>query len=310
MKRRILLSLVAVGLAAGCSKAPQQDSAFFMGTFIEVTAYDPRAFAIVFDEFRRLDKVFNLFDDKSELTELNRKGELVVSQDLFSVLKMSRSFYQATSGAFDVSVAPLSLLWKKAILERALPAAGDIKNAQALVGMDYVYLDEATRRVKLLKDGVKLDLGALAKGYAIDQAVVRLKEARITSVLLNAGGHIYGLGDNNGTPWRVAIRDPRRKGRVFGKMDLRDRAAATSGDYEQFFELNGKRYSHIIDPRTGYPAVEATIAATIVASSAATADGLATSCLLLDPACCRDLLGQYPGVRAELVDDHGKVTSL
>ncbi len=310
MKRFLLVNMCVLLLCGGCSKPPKQDSAFFMGTFIQVTAYDARAFAIVFDEFRRLDNVFNLFDERSELAQLNRKGDLVVSEDLFRVLEISREFYQATSGAFDVSVAPLSLLWKQAIKERALPAPQDIEQARGRVGMDYVYVDEATRRVKLLKEGVQLDLGALAKGYAIDRAVARLKEARITSVLVNAGGNLYCLGDNNGKPWRVAIRDPRQKGRLFGKMDLRDQAAATSGDYEQFFEIDGKRYTHIIDPKTGYPAEEGTVAATIVASSAATADALATSCLLLDPARCRDLLGHYPGTRAELFDDHGTVSTL
>ena len=310
MKRHFFLGLCVVLLCGGCSKPPKEDSAFFMGTFIKVTAYDAQAFAIVFDEFRRLDKVFSLFDDESELAVLNRKGELVVSEDLFRVLKMSREFYQATSGAFDVSVAPLSLIWKQAIKEQALPAQEEIELARGRVGMDYVYLDEATRRVKLLKDGVQLDLGALAKGYAIDRAIARLKEAQITSALVNAGGNVYCLGDNKGKPWQVAIRDPRQKGRVFGVMDLRDQAAATSGDYEQFFEIDGKRYTHIIDPKTGYPAEDGAVAATIVSSSAATADALATSCLLLDPARCRDLLGRYPEVRAKLVDVHGKVSTL
>ncbi len=310
MKRLLLFLLCALLSCGGCSKPPKEDSAFFMGTFIKVTAYDARAFAIVFEEFRRLDKVFNLFDDESELALLNRKGELVVSEDLFRVLQMSREFYRATSGAFDVSVAPLSLLWKQAIEERALPAQEDIEQARGRVGMGYVYLDEATRRVKLLKDGVQLDLGALAKGYAIDRAIARLREAEITSALVNAGGNVYCLGDNQGKPWQVAIRDPRQKDRIFGKMDLRDQAAATSGDYEQFFEIDGKRYTHIIDPKTGYPVEDGVVAATIVASSAATADALATSCLLLDPARCRDLLGRYPEVRANLVDGHGKVNTL
>lgn len=310
MRRLILLSCAALVCCIGCGKAPKEDSAFFMGTFVHVTAYDPRAFSIVFDEFRRLEGIFNPFDEDSELARLNRRGDLVVSEDLFHVLKLSREFHAATAGAFDVSVAPLSFLWKEAIRARSLPASGAVVTAQACVGMEYVYLDEATRRVKLLKDGVKLDLGALAKGYAIDRAVARLREAEITSALVNAGGSVYGLGDNNGKPWQVAIRDPRQKGHTIGKMALSDQAAATSGDYEQFFEIGGKRYSHIIDPKTGYPAVEGSVAATVVADSAATADALATSCLLLDPARCRDLLGRFPDVRAKLVDDHGKVSAL
>jgi len=310
MKRWVLWGLCLLLGCGGCSKPPKEDSAFFMGTVVKVTAYDARAFAIVFEEFRRLDKVFNLFDAESELAVLNRKGELVVSEDLFRVLQMSRDFHKVTSGAFDVSIAPLSLLWKQAIEQQALPAQEDIEAARRSVGMEYVYLDDATRRVKLLKDGVQLDLGAIAKGYAIDRAIARLKESRITSVLVNAGGNVYGLGDNKGRPWQVAIRDPRRKGRVFGKMDLHDQAVATSGDYEQFFEAGGRRYTHIVDPKTGYPVEDGPVAATVVAGSAATADALATSCLLLDPARCRDLLGRYPQARVKLVDDHGSVSTL
>jgi len=310
MRRTFAWGLGVLLLCCGCSKAPKEDSAFFMGTFIKVTAHDARAFAIVFDEFRRLDKVFNLYDEESELALLNAKGELVVSEELFEVLQMSRAFYKATSGAFDVSVAPLALLWKQAIKEKVLPRPEAIEGARGRVGMDYVYLDPETRRVKLLKVGVQLDLGALAKGYALDRAIARLKEAEITSVLVNAGGNVYCLGDNQGRPWQVAIRDPRHKGRIFGKMDLRDQAAATSGDYEQFVEIDGKRYNHIIDPKTGYPVENGAVSATIVATSAATADALATSCLLLDPARCRDLLGRFPGVRAKLVDDHGTISTL
>jgi len=294
----------------GCSKAPKEDSAFFMGTLVHVTAYDPRAFLIVFDEFRRLEGVFNPFDEESELARLNTLGELVVSEDLFRVLKLSREFHAATAGAFDVSVAPLSFLWKEAIQSRALPAASAIETAQAHVGMEYVYLDEATRRVKLLKEGVRLDLGALAKGYAIDRAVALLREAEITSVLVNAGGSVYGLGDNKGKPWKVAIQDPRQRGHVVGKMLLYDQAVATSGDYEQFFEIDGKRYSHIIDPKTGYPSIQGFAAATVIADSAATADALATSCLLMDASRCRDLLGRFPEVSVKLVDAQGKVNTL
>ncbi|MGE5279528.1 MAG: FAD:protein FMN transferase [Deltaproteobacteria bacterium] len=311
MKRLAALFFVATILVSGCSqKAPKEDSAFFMGTFVQVTAFDPRAFSIVFDEFRRLEKVFNAFDETSELALLNKKGEIVASEDLYRVLKLSQDVNAATAGAFDVSVGPLSFLWKAAIRDKTLPAADAIADARRRVGMDYVYVDDATRRVKLLKDGVQLDLGAVAKGYALDRAVARLKAASITSALVNAGGSVYCLGDNNGKPWQVAIRDPRRKGRLFGRMELRDKAAATSGDYEQFFEIAGKRYSHIIDPHSGYPAQAGAVAATVVAPSAATADALATSCMVLDMSRCRDLLGRYPGVRAELIDDHGRLISL
>jgi thiamine biosynthesis lipoprotein len=294
----------------GCAKPEHRDSQFSMGTFVEVVSDDPRASEIVFKEFKRLEAILSLFDETSELSRLNEKGSLVASPDFFDILKKSKAFYAATDGAFDVSIAPVSLIWKKAIRQKTLPDPDALKAVLGLVGLDNLFLDEVTRRVMLLESGMKLDLGGIAKGYAVDLAVARLKEARVSSALINAGGNIYALGNRRGKPWQVGIRDPRRENAVLEKTDLENKGAATSGDYEQFFVFKNKRYSHIINPVTGYPADAGVISATIIAHDATTADALSTTCVLLGPKKCAGFLVSYPGVRARLVDESGKIIVL
>jgi thiamine biosynthesis lipoprotein len=297
-------------LALGCGKPLFRDSEFTMGSFVEVISPDPRAKAIVFNEFNRLDKVFNLFDDNSELSRLNRTGGLIASEDLFAILVKSKEFYEVSAGAFDVTVEPLSLLWKRAIKKSELPKEDDIKDALDLVGFDSVYLDENTRQVRFLKFGVKIDLGGIAKGYAVDKAVSKLKEAGVSSAVVNAGGNMYCLGANSSKAWRVGIQDPRVAKNLIRKIELKDSGVSTSGDYEQFFVFQNKRYSHIINPKTGYPAESGIISATVVAGGALTADALSTSIVVLGREKGRKLIKRFPGVYAKVIDEHDRLSDL
>ena len=290
----------------GCSQPLYKDAEFIMGTYVEVVSRDPRAKDIVFSEFKRLEGIFNLFDENSVLSRLNATGSLTASQELFEILKKSKEFYKKTNGAFDVTIAPLSLLWKKAIKNKELPKDEDIKNALSLVGYDDVYLDEKTSNVKLLKLGSKIDLGGIAKGFAIDRAVRLLRQAKITSCIVNAGGDLYCLGENYKQLWRVGIRDPRMSKQIVGKLELENMAAATSGDYEQFFIFQNKRYSHIINPKTGYPADSGIIFATVIAPDALTADALATALIVLGKDKGMLVLKPFKGVSAKFMDENGR----
>lgn len=303
-------SLFTAVFISGCGKSMQKDSEFIMGTFVEVASHDSRAKTIVFEEFKRLEKIFSLFDEDSELFRLNKTGDIAASEDLFFVLKKAREFHGLTEGAFDVTVAPLSILWKRAIKRSELPAPEAIAEAQELVGFGGVYMDENLNRVKFLKMGVKIDLGGIAKGYAVDRSVLRLKEAGVTSAIVNAGGNIYCLGANNGRAWRVGIQDPRAGSKLLKKMEFENKAVATSGDYEQFFIFQNKRYSHIIDPKTGYPADRGVISATVSADSAMIADVLSTSAVVLGLDKARKLLRRFQGVSAKVVDEKGEVYEL
>jgi thiamine biosynthesis lipoprotein len=302
--------IAAILSLVGCGKPLHKDSEFLMGTFVDVVSSDARAKDIVFSEFKRLEGIFNLFDKDSELYRLNVSGSLVASPELFDVLKKAKQFYERTQGAFDVTIAPLSLRWKAAIKDQEVPKDDEIKKLSLLVGFDYVYFDEKTRGVRILRSGCLIDLGGIAKGYAVDQAIARLRQAKIVSAIVNAGGNLYCLGDNNGAPWQVGIQDPRHERRLLTRIAVRDKAVSSSGDYEQFFIYKNKRYSHIIDPRTGYPADSGIIAATVVAKDALTADALSTALVILGKDRASELLKRFSGVSAKLIDVSGKIFDL
>ena len=311
MKRALpLFFFIFLSCAAGCGQRAYKDAEFSMGTMVEVTSSDPKAKDIVFLEFRRLEKIFNLFDSDSELSVLNASGEMHVSEDLFRILMKSHEFFVETQGAFDVSIAPVSLLWKRAIQESKLPDIAQVKEALAHVGFDYVYLDAKNHLVKILKEGLKLDLGGIAKGYALDQAVLKLRKAGVKDALINAGGEIYGLGMNHQKPWHVGIQNPRNEKRIIKKIDLENLASATSGDYEQFFVFQDKRYSHIIDPKTGTPADAGIVSATVIAPDGATADALGTACVVLGAKRSSALIKKFKDTHAILVTREGKIIEI
>lgn len=302
--------LTGACVLAGCGRPLHKNSQFLMGTLVEVISEDPRAQEIVFGEFKRLEKVVNLFDQKSELAQLNRTGDLIVSNDLFEVLAAAKKFYGLTDGVFDVTVGPVALIWKEAVRKAQVPGEQEVRTAMEAVGFGNVFLNARTRQVKFLKFGVKLDLGGIAEGFALDSAVAKLRAAGIVSALINAGGDMYALGRYRGRPWQVAIQDPRHPNKVIEKISLADQAAATSGDYEQFFVFKNKRYSHIIDPRTGYPAESGIASATVVAPDAVSTDVLSTALVVLGREKGADLLKKFPRVSVKLIDVTGKVHGL
>lgn len=306
-RKIFVLWVMVVIAAAGCGRPLHKESRFLMGTLVEVTSEDPRAHQIVFQEFKKIENIVNLFDPKSELSLLNKSGDLAVSFELFEVLKAAEKFYGLTDGAFDVTIGPASILWKKAVRAAQMPSKEEVMSALDEVGFGNVYLNAETRQVKFLKMGTKIDLGGIAEGFALDRSVAQLKAAGISSALINAGGDMYCLGGLRGRPWRVAIQDPRVPKKLAEKVEMTDRALATSGDYEQFFIFENKRYSHIIDPRTGYPADTGVVSATVVAPDALTADVLSTSFLVMGRQKGAELLKKFSGVSAKLIDADGKI---
>jgi thiamine biosynthesis lipoprotein len=303
--RNMTIGVLLLASAGGCQKPLYQETQFIMGTFVEVKSPDARASAIVFDEFKKLEAIFNLFDRGSELSRLNDTQKAVVSEPLFDIIQQAQGFYRLTDGAFDITVGPASVLWKKAIASKILPGPDAVAQALSLAGSDFIYLDAKTREVALLKSGMRIDLGGIAKGFALDRAVRKLKDAQIDSALINAGGNIYCLGTNHRAPWRVGVQDPFREGKVLDELVLADRAVATAGDYQQYVEINGRRYSHIVDPKTGYPAQSGIVSATIIADDATASDALSTACVVLGLEKSRKLLSRFPEMKAILVANDG-----
>ncbi len=262
-------------------------SKFLMGTIVEVTAPNQKAVEIVFDEFKILEEKLSHFNPDSQIGRLNSQGELVVDSQLIRVIKKSLEISQASRGAFDVTCAPLVDIWKKAIKEKNPPDKRDIEKALLLVGWKNIYFDEQSGTVKL-KPGMKIDLGAIAKGFAVDEAIAKLKKAGVKSALIDAGGNCFCLGAKSGRPWSIGLINPRKKDEIIQIFALTNKAIATSGDYEQFFISNNKRFSHIIDPSSGYPADTGICSVTVIANDATTADALSTAIFVL---------GEEPGLK-------------
>ncbi len=238
-----------------------------MGSTFSVVAYgDDRvrlqaAVDVAFEEVRRLDNLLSNYEPRSEWSKVNREAgshPVRVSPELFDLLKACLQYSQATDGAFDITVGPLVRTWGFYKGSGRLPHRAEIRSALLRVGYRKVTLDQENSTVEFSREGVEIDPGGIGKGYAVDRVVDLLREQKIASALVSAGGSsIYGIGTPPGEPgWKVKIRHPKSPGveKDVGEVVLRDSAMSTSGTSEKFFMSGGKMYSHIFDPRTGYPA--------------------------------------------------------
>jgi len=296
----VLCSLFSV--LSGCqSPHLYKDSQAMMGTFVEVISPDKEAGDIVFKEIKRIEDLLSKYQEDSEVVRLNRLGSLKVSPDTFYILQKAKEFWQLSNGLFDVSVGPLMDLWGFTEKKYHLPRQEEINNALKMVGFDKIIFNPDNNVVKFKVRGMKIDLGAIAKGYAVDCAVKKLKEYGIKRCLVNAGGQIYCLGDKFGKPWRIAVRHPRKDG-IWDYLELKDRAVSTCGDYEQYFIKGDKRYNHILNPRTGYPIDSGIVSATVIAHDGLTADALATSIFVLGKEKGEALAKKFRGVEVKIIE--------
>ena len=259
----------------------------FLGTEVEISAWGKDAAAAVTAAFAEVKKVHNTmsrFREGSDVWNINTSeaGQMVaVSEGTFRVIEESIRISKMTDGAFDITILPLMTMWRTARRQNELPTNEEIAAVRTLVNWRYIMLDTANFAVGLEKAGMGIDLGGIAKGYAISMAAAALEKYGIKSAMINAGGDIYLLGKPLRREWwRIGIEDPREKGKIFASLDLRDEAVVTSGDYRWYFIIGDQRFHHIIDPRSGLP-VEKMQSVTIVAPDATFADGLSTAIFVL-----------------------------
>jgi thiamine biosynthesis lipoprotein len=302
LNQKFLILVCAFGLLSGCqNKQLYRDNRVMMGTIIEVTSPEKKAPAIVFNEIKRIEDLLSRYKADSEVSRLNRSGKLKVSPDTFYIIKKSKEFWQASNGAFDITVAPLVDLWGFTDKKYHLPSQDEINPIMNLVGSDKIILQENDNVIEFGVAGMKIDLGGIAKGYALDCAADKLRKAGIKSCLINAGGQVYCLGDKFGNPWRIAMVDPSGKG-FAGVLGLKNKSASTSGDYEQFFIKDNKRYAHILDPKTGSPADSGVAAVTVVAKDGLTADALSTAIFVLGKEKGKALAKRFPGTEVKIIE--------
>ena len=251
-----------------------------------------------------LESLLTVFRDTSEVAGVNRHAagaEVPVSATLFALLARSAELHAGTGGAFDVTCTPLSRCWGFLQREGRLPGPAAIELARAAVGMDFVRLDSGRRTVRFTRPGVELNFGAIGKGFALDRMGVVLRAHGSTRALLSAGrSSVLALG-GRGRGWPVDLR-PRLASRRVGRLWLRNAAVGTRGAGEQFIEVDGRRYGHVIDPRSGRPAA-GVLGASVIARDAATADALSTAFLIGGPALASRYCAEHDETLAILVLD-------
>lgn len=307
-----LLGLGATAAPPGVSKLQRFEySQVEMAVPVKIVVYGPDASAAskaaraAYGRIRHLNAVLSDYDPESELRRLSStsgKGKAVpVSEELWTVLCHAQAVSERSQGAFDVTVGPVVRLWRRARRRQQLPSAERLQAARALVGYELVRLEPRQRTVELLKEGMRLDLGGIGKGYAGDQALAVLQKSGIRRALVDVGGDIR-LGDPPpGRPgWHVGVARLDGAGPPRVVLSLSRVAVATSGDTWQYVEIDGRRYSHLVDPRTGLGLTDHS-SVTIVAPDGITADGLASAVSVLGPEKGLPLVEDTPGAAARIV---------
>ncbi len=261
-------------------------------------------------EIRRIEKMISSWDPESETSEVNRQAgvqPVQVSGELFELISRCLELSKLTDGAFDISYASMDRLWKFDGSMKELPSAEEIKASVERVGYQKIRLDEELKTVFLPEKGMKIGFGAIGKGYAADKAKDLLLKQGVAAGIINASGDMSSWGTQpGGKPWQVAITNPMDKTKSFGLLPMGEGAVVTSGDYEKFVRFNGKRYSHIMDPRTGYPAT-GIVSVTVFAPRAELADALSTAVFVMGIETGLDRIDQLEGIECIIVDDSGKL---
>ena len=290
---------------------------FIMGTFVEITVPGKgagekaeAAVSSAFSKMKELEGLLGRHQQGSDVWKINQGAgeEVAVSKETLEVVRKGLGFSKASGGAFNVAVGRLSELWSFEEERTKPPEPDEIRQALAGVGEANVVIDEKKGTVKAL-NGVHLDLGAIAKGFIIDRAGDLLASRGIRNFIINAGGDMIIRGKKGGKPWRIGVQHPRNPNEMIARIDAgeEETAIVTSGDYERFFIHEGRRYHHILDPATGYPASKL-MSVTVKASDAVTADALSTALFVLGREKGLKLAESLPGVEVMIVDRDGNIS--
>ncbi len=313
MPRGLLLMLVMLSAAPAHAEWFDRVEDGIMGTRIAVELWADekpladRAFDQVFAEMRRIDASMSTYKPDSEVSRVNATAAqrpVPITDELFDLLETSVEYSRLTDGAFDITYASVGFMYD--FRSHIKPTEKAIAAALPSINYRYLELDRAKHTVHFAHSGVRIDLGGIAKGHAVDRGIAILKSLKIEHASVTAGGDTRIIGDRMGAPWVVGIRHPDDKNRVIARIPLVDTAISTSGDYERYFDENGVRYHHIIDPQSGHSA-SMVRSATVLASTATRTDGLSKTAFVLGPEKALEIYNRLEDVDAVLVTPDGKV---
>ncbi|MBL4744759.1 MAG: FAD:protein FMN transferase [Flavobacteriaceae bacterium] len=264
------------------------------------------------EEIARIEKLISSWDPNSQTSQINRSAGISpvkVDKELFDLIQRCLLISRITDGAFDISYASMDKIWFFDGRMKVMPSATTILNSVRNVGYQNIILEEATQQVFLRKKGMKIGFGGIGKGYAADRAKALLKSKGVQAGIINASGDMSTWGAQaNGEPWTVAITNPMDKNKAFATLPIRNKAVVTSGNYEKFVLFKGKRYTHIINPKTGMPST-GIISVTVFSKRAALADALATAVFVMGAEVGLDRINQLADVECIVIKDTGEIVT-
>ena len=307
----ILLLLILTG----CRSDKISVSRPLLGTIVNITVNSERKTAVeainsAFTEIERIQALFSTYSYETDIARLNREGGqsmVELTPEVYELLKLSVDISSQTSGSFDVTFASLSSLWNFRADKFVPPSGIEIQKKLKYVGYENLLFEDRGNTAGFKMKGVRADMGGIAKGYAISKAVQMLKKHGITTGFVDAGGDIQVIGENIGKSWIVGVKDPTGSG-IIGTLDLSgEDSVATSGAYERYREYNGKKYHHIINPKSGYPADSGLISVSVVCSDPVLADAYATAFFVMGFNKTAEFLIENKSISVILVDDKGEI---
>lgn len=312
----VVVSLAGcVGVSLGRSPVVVKRAQMHMGTMVSITAVASdketgrKAIQAGFDEIKRLERMLSTWVASSELSQVNAEAgrhPVRVSRETFEIVAKSLEIARLTDGGFNIAVGPAVELWS--VTERQfVPNNRELEELKDLVDWTSIQLDPDKRSIFLPRRGMKIDVGGIGKGYAADRAAMEMKRTGAQGGIVALAGDIKAFGAlPNAEGFPVGIKHPRQEEALIAEIDLRDEAISTAGDYERFFERDGIRYHHILDPKTLQPA-RTCQSVTVIGREGTLVDGLDTGIFVLGPERGMALVERLPGVEAVIVDDQGRV---
>lgn len=290
-----------------------KESRGIMGTNIDIDLWDSDVIHAkgcieqVMDEMERINQLMSPYIKTSELYKINQlaaKEPVKISPEMYDLIKRSFYFSEISHGAFDITFA--SIGYRYDYRKHIKPTDAQIKASLKEINYRHIKLDPKNRSIRFDMQGVRIDLGGIAKGHAVDNSIAILRRCGIKDAMVTAGGDSRIIGDHDGRPWMTGIKDPRNKQSSVVVIPLTNTAISTSGDYERYFIKNGVRYHHILNPRTG-KSVHSTRSVTIIGPNATTTDGLSTTIFVMGPKAGLALAERLKDIDAVIIDNKGRV---
>jgi len=290
-------------------------SSYALGTIINFKvsgSKGQKAIEEAIEKLNDIDDKMSAFKEESDISKINSKAGVTpeaVSKDTYSVVKKAVEYSKVLEGTFDPTIRPLVKLWNIGTEEEAIPEKFQIEETLKLVNYNDVILNESNNSIMLKHKKQALDVGGIAKGFAADQVRDIFYKHNIKSALIDLGGNIFALGGkDDGTPWKVGIQNPfKPRGEYIGILSVKNKSVVTSGNYERYFMKDGKRFHHIIDPKTGYPSQSKIISATIISDDSIDGDGLSTGIYILGIDKAMEIIESIYGIEAIFITENKKV---